>query len=92
MTCAEDESPINRRRYQRYEIDTQPQVTLLGLEQRGTLRGRSLNISETGIAGVFVTVWDVGTLGASRILSARYEQPGPGRRRCAQSLRLSLRI
>src|SRR5437667_7742096 len=34
---------------------------MLGLEQRGTLRGRSLNISETGIAGVFVTVWDVGT-------------------------------
>ena len=61
MTCAEDESPINRRRYQRYEIDTQLQVTLLGLEQRGTLRGRSLNISEAGIAGVFVTVWDVGT-------------------------------
>src|SRR5947209_17763450 len=56
MTCAEDESPINRRRYQRYEIDTQLQVTLLGLEQRGTLRGRSLNISEAGIAGVFVTV------------------------------------
>ena len=61
MTCAEDESPINRRRYQRYEFDTQLQVTLLGLEQRGTLRGRSLNISEAGIAGVFVTVWDVGT-------------------------------
>ena len=60
MTCAEDESPINRRRYQRYEIDTQLQVTLLCLE-RGTLRGRSLNISEAGIAGVFVTVWDVGT-------------------------------
>ncbi len=50
---------MNRRRYQRYEIDTQLQVTL-GLEQRGTLRGRSLNISEAGIAGVFVTVWDVG--------------------------------
>src|SRR2546425_6472598 len=61
MNCAEDESPINRRRYQRYEIDTQLHVVMLGLEQRGTLRGRSLNISEAGIAGVFVTVWDVGT-------------------------------
>src|SRR5437879_243587 len=63
MTCAEGQEPVmNRRRYQRYEIDTQLHVTLLGLEQRGTLRGRSLNISEAGIAGVFVTVWDVGTL------------------------------
>src|SRR5437867_8621173 len=61
MNRAEDESPINRRRYQRYEIDTQLHVVMLGLEQRGTLRGRSLNISEAGIAGVFVTVWDVGT-------------------------------
>ena len=26
--------PINRRRYQRYEIDTQLQVTVLGVEQR----------------------------------------------------------
>src|SRR5437879_5892949 len=63
MNCAEGhELVMNRRRYQRYEIDTQLQVTLLGLEQRGTLRGRSLNISEAGIAGVFVTVWDVGAL------------------------------
>src|SRR6058998_3399127 len=62
MTCTEEhEALINRRRYQRYEIDTQLQVTMLSLEQRGTLRGRSLNISEAGIAGVFVTVWDVGT-------------------------------
>src|SRR5881409_4450960 len=61
MNCTEEHEPVlNRRRYQRYEIDTQLQVTLLGLEQRGTLRGRSLNISEAGIAGVFVTVWDVG--------------------------------
>jgi len=61
MTCAEGQEPVmNRRRYQRYEIDTQLHVTLLGLEQRGTLRGRSLNISEVGIAGIFVTVWDLG--------------------------------
>jgi len=62
MTCTEEhERQINRRRYQRYEIDTELRVAMLGLEQRGTLRGRSLNISEAGIAGVFVSVWDVGT-------------------------------
>ena len=62
MNCApEPEGPINRRRYQRYEIDTQLQVTVLGVEQWGTMRGRALDISEAGIAGVFVTVWDVGT-------------------------------
>ena len=62
MICTgEHERQINRRQYQRYEIDTELRVAMLGLEQRGTLRGRSLNISEAGIAGVFVTVWDVGT-------------------------------
>jgi hypothetical protein len=62
MNCAaEPESPINERRYQRYEIDTQLHVTVPGVEQRGTIRGQALNISEAGIAGVFVTVWDVGT-------------------------------
>src|SRR2546427_8529310 len=62
MNCAEGhELVMNRRRYQRYEIDTQLHVALLGSEQRGTLRGWSLNISEAGIAGVFATVWDVGT-------------------------------
>src|SRR6266852_7304009 len=62
MNCAEEPEPlVNRRRYQRYEIDTQLHVTVLGVEQRVTMRGRALNISEAGIAGVFVTVWDVGT-------------------------------
>ncbi len=62
MNCAEEhEPPVNRRRYQRYEIDTQLHVTILGSEQRGRMPGRSLNISEAGIAGVFITVWDVGT-------------------------------
>src|SRR5438034_11834556 len=61
MNCAEGhELVMNRRRYQRYEIDTQLHVALLGSEQRGTLRGRSRNISEAGIAGILVTVWDVG--------------------------------
>jgi c-di-GMP-binding flagellar brake protein YcgR len=57
----EPESPINQRRYLRYEIDTQLHVTILGVEQRGTMRGRALNISEVGIAGVFVTERAVGT-------------------------------
>ena len=62
MTCTEEnEALINRRRYKRYEIDTELRVAMLGLEQRGTMRGRTLNISEAGITGVFVTVWDVGT-------------------------------
>ena len=61
MNCEEHERPTNRRRYQRYEIDTQLHVTALGVEQRGAMRGRSLDISEVGIAGVFVPVWDVGT-------------------------------
>ncbi len=62
MNSAEEhDGPINRRRSQRYEIDTQLHVTVLGVEQRGTMRGRALDISEVGIAGVFVTVWDVGT-------------------------------
>ena len=62
MNCAEKPKPlINRRRYQRYEIDTHLRVTFLGVEQRGAMRGRSLDISEAGIAGVFVTEWEVGT-------------------------------
>jgi c-di-GMP-binding flagellar brake protein YcgR len=62
MHCAEEPEPlVNRRRYQRYEIDTQLHVTVLGVEQRGTIRGRALDISEAGIAGVFATEWEVGT-------------------------------
>src|SRR5436309_14957153 len=61
MICTgEHERQINRRQYQRYEIDTELRVATLGLEQRGTLRGRPLDISEAGIAGGSVTVWDVG--------------------------------
>jgi c-di-GMP-binding flagellar brake protein YcgR len=61
MNCAGKPKPlINQRRYERYEIDTPLHVTILGVEQRGTMRGRSLDISEAGIAGVFVTEWDVG--------------------------------
>src|SRR2546426_11400666 len=64
MTCAEEPKPLtNQRRYPRYEIDTPLRVTTLGVEQRGTMQGRSLNISEAGIAGGFVTEWVVGTPG-----------------------------
>ena len=93
MTCTEEnEALINRRRYKRYEIDTEVRVAMLGLEQRGTMRGRTLNISEAGITGVFVTVWDVGTPVHPSILSARYKEPGPDRRNPAQPLRLPLRV
>jgi hypothetical protein len=62
MNCPKEQAgPINQRRYQRYEIDTQLHVTAFGLEGRGAMRGRALNISESGIAGVFVAVWDLGT-------------------------------
>jgi len=62
MNCAEEHKPaINQRRYQRYEIDTQLRVTMLGVERRGMMRGRALDISEAGIAGVFTTEWEVGT-------------------------------
>jgi len=56
----EHELQINRRRYPRYEIDTPLHMTLLGVEQRGTMHGRSLDSNEAGIAGVFVTEWEVG--------------------------------
>jgi hypothetical protein len=62
MKCAaEPDRPRNERRYQRYEIDTQLHVTVPGVKQQKPRRGQALNISEAGIAGVFVTVWDVGT-------------------------------
>jgi len=48
-----------RRRYPRYEIDTELHVTTP--DERAAMRGRSLNISEGGTAGVFVTEWEIGT-------------------------------
>ena len=66
MNCAEEPEPmVNRRRYQRYEIDTQLHVTIVGVEQRGNrwrIRCR---------VGCWYT-------GPSRILSARYEEPSQG--------------
>jgi c-di-GMP-binding flagellar brake protein YcgR len=48
-----------RRRYPRYEIDTELHVTTP--DERAAMRGRSLNISEGGTAGVFATEWEIGT-------------------------------
>lgn len=63
MNCGEEhERRVNERRYPRYEIDTPLHLTALGMERRRTRRGRAVNISEAGIAGVFVTACDVGTL------------------------------
>jgi c-di-GMP-binding flagellar brake protein YcgR len=51
---------LHGRRYQRYELETELKVAILGLEHR-EVRGRSLNINEGGMAGIFVDGWDVGT-------------------------------
>jgi c-di-GMP-binding flagellar brake protein YcgR len=48
------------RRYQRYELETELRAVVLGVDHR-EMRGRSLNINEGGIGGVFVAGWDIGT-------------------------------
>jgi hypothetical protein len=50
-----------RRRYPRYEFDTKLSVTASGGEMRGVRSGRSLNLSQAGMGGVFVAGWDIGT-------------------------------
>jgi c-di-GMP-binding flagellar brake protein YcgR len=52
--------PTHTRRYQRYELETELRAAVLGVDHR-EMRGRSLNINEGGIAGVFVAGWEVGT-------------------------------
>ncbi len=54
------ECTINARRYPRYEFETDVTATVLGMERSETARGCSLNINESGIAGLFPTEWDVG--------------------------------
>ena len=56
----QSEPPATRRRYPRYEIETELRATTLGVERR-VMRGRSLNINEGGIAGVFTAGWAAGT-------------------------------
>jgi len=58
MNCAEEHTAPVRRRYPRYEIDTELHVTTP--DERAAMRGRSLNISEGGTAGVFAMEWRVG--------------------------------
>ena len=52
---------IEARRFPRYEIDTEIHVAMFGREKQEVMRGRALNISEAGVAGLFVTGWDAGT-------------------------------
>jgi PilZ domain len=54
------ERTVNSRRYQRYELETELRAAILGVDHR-EMRGRSLNINQGGIAGIFVAGWDVGT-------------------------------
>src|SRR5271154_4448656 len=54
------ERTINSRRYPRYELETELRAGLFGGEHR-EMRGRSLNINEGGMGGIFVAGWDVGT-------------------------------
>jgi c-di-GMP-binding flagellar brake protein YcgR len=52
---------IEARRFPRYEFDTEIHVATFGEEKQQVMRGRALNISEAGVAGLFVTGWDAGT-------------------------------
>ena len=52
---------IEARRFPRYEFDTEIHVDAFGEEKQEVMRGRALNISEAGVAGLFVTGWDAGT-------------------------------
>jgi c-di-GMP-binding flagellar brake protein YcgR len=54
------QSALHGRRFQRYELETELRVAILGVDHRET-RGRSLNINEGGMAGIFVDGWEVGT-------------------------------
>ena len=54
------EPTVNSRRFQRYELETELRAAILGVDNR-EMRGRSLNINQGGIAGIFVAGWDVGT-------------------------------
>lgn len=54
-------TPTNTRRHHRYELDTPLIARVVGASQTGITRGRSLDISIAGIAGLFPLGWDVGT-------------------------------
>ena len=62
MNCPEDtKGAIDGRRFPRYEIDTEVAVATVGARDQRVMRGRSLNISKAGMAGLFVTGWPAGT-------------------------------
>ena len=62
MNCPEEhKGSIEAQRFPRYEIDTEIHVATFGREKQEVMRGRALNISEAGVAGLFVTGWDAGT-------------------------------
>ena len=52
---------INTRQYPRHEIDTTELIVAIVGTQHRELRGRSLDINEAGIGGVFAKEMDVGT-------------------------------
>ena len=54
-------SAMSARRFPRYEIDTQIAVATVEATNQRVMHGRSLNISEVGIAGLFVTGVPAGT-------------------------------
>jgi c-di-GMP-binding flagellar brake protein YcgR len=55
-----DQTWPERRRHERYEIDTEI-TARLSVDGPETMRGYSLDISINGIAGVFATGWELGT-------------------------------
>jgi c-di-GMP-binding flagellar brake protein YcgR len=59
------ERTINSRRYPRYELETELKAAIYAMDRPGPehreMRGRSLNINEGGMGGIFVSGWDVGT-------------------------------
>jgi c-di-GMP-binding flagellar brake protein YcgR len=62
MNCpADTKGAIDGRRFPRYEIDTEVDVATVGAGDQRVMRGRSLNISNAGMAGLFVTGWPAGT-------------------------------
>jgi c-di-GMP-binding flagellar brake protein YcgR len=59
------ERTTHSRRYPRYELETELKAAIHGTEHPRTehreVRGRSLNINEGGMGGIFVSGWEVGT-------------------------------
>jgi hypothetical protein len=52
--------PIGTRRYTRYDFDAHLQGCTISMLNRQTVLGRSVNINEGGMGGVFPVGWEVG--------------------------------